>query len=87
MRTLNRTSLKTQPSLVYLETRQGREEAVERNQEGRLGRGKTENWRAKDGNRIRKQGEGDKQERKRMLNQERGREKESTGEKSEARYK
>lgn len=56
MRTLNRTSLKTQTSLVYLETRQGGGEAVERNQEGRLGRRKTENWRAKDGNRIRKQG-------------------------------
>lgn len=87
MRTPNRTSLKTQTSLVYLETRQGGGEAVERNQEGRLGRQKTENWRAKDGNRIRKQGERDKHERKRMLNQERGRERESTGEKSGTRHK
>lgn len=83
MRTLNRTSLKTQASLVYLERRGGRGKAAERNWGGRLGRGKEEKWRAKDGNRIGKQGA----RKKRMLNQEGGRERESTGEKSGARYK
>lgn len=44
----------TRTSLVYLETRRGGGEAVERKREGRLGRGKTENWSGEDGNRISK---------------------------------
>lgn len=53
--TLHNTSLKTHTSLLYLETRGGGD-AVEQNREG------LRNWREKDGNRIRKQGDATKRE-------------------------